>query len=364
MNNLWNIGWGTVSSCNMNCEFCYSRSRRAADTDLKFDDWISFVDNNWKYINSLNYGTGENSLSDDWFRLIKHIRENYPGIRQALTTNGYVGYIIDKDETKRKIIMDAIDEMDISVDYADPEKHTRFRGQPKAYDWALETLDFCQKNNKPATIVCLGSAVNAYPENLAGIFEIAKQYGAILRMNLYRPTDGIDEFSKRFILEPDALVDLLRWIGREHTILSISDALYSSLLTDRFEKDPSGFDSLRVLPNGDVSPSTYLIKKEYIVGNIKEKNILERLMNDDFLHSIIEEVIPEECAGCRYADSCKGGVYDRRYLWKGTLNRKDPYCTYTPGDPEWEKLPVSDAPFHSVHHGYLPTMFFKPGKES
>ena len=30
----WNIGWGTVSACNMKCEFCYSKTRRIPDKDL------------------------------------------------------------------------------------------------------------------------------------------------------------------------------------------------------------------------------------------------------------------------------------------------------------------------------------------
>lgn len=362
MNKLWNIGWGTVSACNMACEFCYSRFCRMPSKDLGLDEWINFVDNNWESINSINYGTGENSLNDDWFTLVGYVREKYPQIRQAVTTNGYIGYVVDHDSAKRNVILHAIDEMDISLDYAAPELHNRFRGQPHAYSWALKTLDFCQQNNKSPTIVCLGSAVNAYPQNLAGIFEIAQRYGAIVRMNLYRPTENVNDFSSRFILPPEKLVEVLRWIDREHTILSISDALYSNLLTNHFECDPSGFDSLRVLPDGNISPSTYLIQRKFIVGNIREPKILERIAQERIFQKIVHKVIPEECKDCRYVEKCAGGVYDRRYLWYNTLDHKDPYCQYQPGDPEWEKLTVSDVPFHSVHHGYLPTMFFLPGK--
>ena len=360
MNRLWNIGWGTVSACNMKCRFCYSRSKRNPAKDLTLKDWIFFIANNWEKINSINYGTGENSLTDDWFTLIQYIRKNHPHILQAVTTNGYIGHIINKDLKKRQIVLASIDEMDISIDFANSEMHNRFRGQPDAFDWAIETLDFCHRNNKSSTIVSLGSSLNAYPDNLEGIFEIAKKFDSIVRMNLYRPTEGVDDFSRQFILSPNKLVDLLRWINKEHTILSISDALFSNLLTDQFESDPSGINSLRILPDGSVSPSTYLIHSEYIVGNISEPNVLNRLENNEQLNTIMREVIPEECAGCRYVEKCKGGVYDRRYLWNSTLDRKDPYCQYNPGEPEWEKLTISKQAFQSVHHGYLPTMFFKP----
>ena len=359
----WNIGWGTVSACNMKCEFCYSKTRRIPDKDLGLTEWLTFVDNNWEYINSINYGTGENSISADWFTLIDHVRKHYPHIRQAVTTNGYIGNVVNNNPTKRDIVLRAIDEIDISLDFADEQKHISFRGQANAYKWALETLDFCQKNGKSPTIVCLGSAVNAYPENLNGIFAIAKRYGAIVRMNLYRPTEGIDDFSRRFILSSEKLEQVLFWINENHTILSISDVLYSNLFTENSKHDPSGFDSLRILPDGDVSPSTYLIHHEFIVGNIREKNILQRITEEQSFEHIVYDVIPDECRECRYRDTCRGGVFDRRYLWYGTLTKKDPYCHYQPGDPEWKKLNISTRPFHSVHNGYLPTMFFLPGKE-
>lgn len=362
MEKKWNIGWGTVSNCNMRCAFCYSRQCRKPIADLLIDDWIRFIDDNWNHINSINYGTGENSLCDDWFVLIKYVRDKYPNIRQAVTTNGYISEVVKNDPVKNAIVMGAIDEMDISLDYADPEKHNDFRGQKKAHYWAISALEYCRSCGIKSTLVCLGSSLNLTTDNLDGIFAIAQKYGAIVRINLYRPTEGIDDFSSRFILSPHDLVDILRWISKNHTVLSISDALLSSLLTNNYEPDPSGYDSLRILPNGDITPSTYLIHDEFIVGNIKDKDILMRLSDNSALKNIIRNVIPEECKGCIYAETCKGGVLDRRYLWNESLEKKDPYCIYEPGDPAWEKISVSEQPFESVHHGYLPTMFFAPGK--
>lgn len=356
----WNIGWGTVSNCNMKCQFCYSHFKRQNSYDLGFDDWINFIDHNNMFINTINYGTGENSMSEDWFRLIEYIRNNYPHIRQAVTTNGYIIEQIQNSSQKMDIVMKAIDEMDISLDYCDERKHNEFRGQKNAYKWAINTLEFCSKYNKRPTIVCLGSDVNINFENIDGIFKIAKKYGALVRINLYRPTEGINDFSKRFILSPEKLVNLLRYIDKTQTILSISDALYSNLLTECVEEDPSGIDSLRILSDGTITPSTYLITDDYIVGNIKDEKILEKLCNEKIIENIIQETIPDECEGCIYRDSCKGGVYDRRLLWNGTLAKKDPYCTYIPGRETWEKLTVATKEFQSVHHGYLPTMFFEP----
>ena len=78
MTNKWSIGWGPISACNMKCKFCYSRSNRELPSNLEYLDWIRFIDNNAEHIGSINYGTGENTMSPEWFKLIDYIRTNYP----------------------------------------------------------------------------------------------------------------------------------------------------------------------------------------------------------------------------------------------------------------------------------------------
>ncbi|MCM1154963.1 MAG: radical SAM protein [Roseburia sp.] len=357
--NKWNIGWGTVSACNMNCQFCYSRHKRKDSHDLGYEDWIHFIDENHAWINTINYGTGENTLNPHWFRLVDYIRKNYPDIRQALTTNGYLSEAVADGFCKNAFI-NAIDEIDVSLDYCDREKHTEFRGQPKAYEWAMNTLELCRQYHKPATIVFLGSRKNLNRDNIDGLFAIAKKYNAILRMNMYRPTEGIDEISERFIADYNTIIDIIKYISEHYQILSLNDALFSTILTGKTIGDPSGDKSIRILADGSITPSTYLIDAKYIVGNIQEKNVLSKLENEKSLEHIISEKIPEDCRECVYRETCAGGVYDRRYLWYGDLNHKDPYCPQSFKAKNDAVIPIRKTDFHSVHDGYLPTMFFRP----
>lgn len=356
----WNIGWGTVSLCNMNCEFCYSKSKRKREKDLGFTEWKKFIDENHELINSINYGTGENSLSEEWFILVDYIRKNYPSITQAVTTNGYISEVISKDNIKREIINRAIDEFDISLDYARLDIHNKFRGQKNAGKWAINTLEYCYRNNKEATIVCLGSKKNMYKENVDGLFKIAERFNAKVRINMYRPTDGVNEFSKQFIWEPGELIDMLKYINGKYKILAISDSLISNIMTDKSEEDPSGIDSIRILPDGSITPSTYLIKDDYVIGSILNDYALKDLEHNEVLRKTVKEIIPEECKDCKYCNKCKGGVIDRRYLWHGTLERKDPYCVFN--IESMEKIHIAEEKFKSVHYGYLPTMFFLPNE--
>jgi len=357
----WNIGWGITSQCNMKCAFCYSRFKRMDSKDLRLKEWVSFIDDNYSYINSINYGTGENTLCGDWFLFVNYVREKYPGIRQSLTTNGYLSVAVEKSKNL-EIFKKAIDEVDISLDFAQSDQHNTFRGQTKAYDWALDTLKLCSQYKKQTTLVFLGSNKTLFYDNIDGLFGIARKYNAVLRMNIFRPTEGLNQKSAAFIVSRDVLLDCIFYINEHYSILSLGDSYLSAFLLNQPYLDPSGNKSLRILSNGNITPSTYLINDNYLLGNIQEKNILQNLSTRSKLSNVIKDIIPKECAGCVYRNMCKGGIYDRRYLWYGSLEKKEPYCNGPYLVKNERLVQCSKTQFSSVHSGYLPTIFFSPYK--
>ena len=359
MNKL-SVGWGPISACNMNCQFCYSRHKRTNSKDLHYDDWVKFIDENNREIEAINYGTGENSLSLDWFKLVKYIRHNYPDIRQAVTTNGNLGNVIKNDDWCLQVFKEGIDEVDVSLDFADAKQHNSFRGWKYAYESVIDTLSITKLYNKPTTIVFLGSEKNVYIENIEGLFAIAEKYNAILRMNIFRPTYGINELSKQFMISRESLLDLLEYISNNHQILAINDSYFSSLLTGKTIDDPNASQSIRILADGSITPSTYLIEENYIVANITDSNVLSNNKLRNKLSGMTSKIVPQDCIGCKYENTCSGGVFDRRYLWYGTLQHKDPYCKERIYSETLNTINISNESFVSVHDGYLPTMFFKP----
>lgn len=357
MNNKkkWNVGWGPITSCNMNCQFCYSKHVRDEKSELKKEDWINFIQQNHEYINTINYGTGENSISDEWFELVDYVSTNFK-IPQAVTTNGYISERVMNDDRLYEIFNIGITEVDISLDFANETMHNKFRGQNKAYVWALKALELCQKCKIPATIVFLGTDATLQTKNLEGLFDIAKKYDAKLRMNIFRPTRGIDKLSKQFIPSYESLVTALKYINEHYKILAICDPLFSSILnTDHFNADPSGSSSIRILGDGSITPSTYLISENFVMGNIKDGDVLKNLSISN-----IDFSVPEECQNCIYVEKCRGGVYDRRYLWYGNFDTSDPYCPFKKDNyvPNFKIKIADDISFSSIHDGYLPTMFF------
>lgn len=357
MNVKYSIGIGFSSNCNMNCPFCYSKKKRKDKSDITLNDWYHFFDINAEYIKDVNYGTGENTTSSEWYELIKYIRENYPHIKQALTTNGSLYKYAMKSEIKKDIILKCINEVDVSLDYGDETKHNESRGNSNAYKWATGTLKFCQENNIPATIVTLGIDKTLEIDNLKEIFEIANTYNAKIRVNLYRPVVESEYFKPANFYN---IIKALDWINAEHKITCLSDPLFSSIMSNSYKRnDPSGISSIRITQDGNIYPSTYLLFNNFVMGNIRDYKLSDKVENLDTNNFTIDN-IPDICKKCENVERCKGGTMDRRYLWYKNFKEQDPYCPKRYGKPtRLRNYKINDDGFESIHDGYLPTMFFK-----
>jgi radical SAM protein with 4Fe4S-binding SPASM domain len=354
----YNIGWGLTNACNMNCAFCYSKEIRSKIDDVSIKDWINFIDENHEQVDSINYGTGENSIINDFFSFIEYVRNKYPGITQAITTNGYISQRIKHEPNLFDIFIKSIDEIDVSLDFSVRAKHCDFRGQELAYDWAIETLELLKDTDKKVTIVFVGFEETLEKDNIDGLFSIAKKYNTLLRLNIYRPVSEQSRINEKFMLCYDTLMNALEYINEKYRIVGLSDVLIGNIYSHGLNiKENTGIGSIRILPNGKICPSTYLISEEYSNKySIKDKQVLSKINFERFENA----VVPAECHDCPILRGCKGGVYDRRILWYGTLNERDPYCPFRHGDSVIkDKFNIEEHGRISVHDDYLPTLFFK-----
>lgn len=353
---MYSLGIGFTAKCNMNCAFCYSKKKRNEKGELPLSLWTDFITRNADMIDAVNYGTGENSLSNEWFELIHYIRRQAPLIRQALTTNGSLALITETEQEKMKIFEECIDEVDVSIDYGDEVSHNLGRGCDSAFKWAIETLDLCKRVRKQATIVMVGTESTLTAENLQKIFEIAREKDAVVRINLYRPVNPLSP------MQPPRLSNIdkaFKWIAANGRFLAVSDPLISSIYFDSYaRRDPSGSTSFRIVQNGDIFPSTYLLNPELCIGNIKDINLSD--MNGlAIVQRFSSSPVPDACIGCEWYNTCGGGTLDRRYLVYGTLEERDPYCPYRQenvGMFERHKIDAPKPGYQSVHDGYLPTI--------
>lgn len=360
----WKVGWGFTAKCNMGCPFCYSRDTRrkgAPSPEQNLAICTAFIEQNAEAIESINWGTGENALDDKWWLLIQRIRDRHPCILQAVTTNGFLGHECHTSPARRDLFIRCIDDVDVSLDFADAERHNTLRAHQRAFGWAITTMETCGTTGKPCSIVMLGCEETLTKKNLDGVFGLANQYGCCVRINILRPTEGVRMTPPAY----DTVKLAVCHIIHNHAVVSLADPLFAGLF-GREAKDASGVSSLRILPDGNITPSTYLVEAPWIAGSIADGKsfALSDLTQRDAFLGLADSHIPSGCQDCPIREVCRGGAKDRRVLWYGTLAERDPYCpTRHDNDTQWGtsgilRSAVTNGPF--VHDGYLPTLIFQP----
>jgi len=319
-----------------------------------------FVDRNHQYIDSINYGTGENTLAESWFHLIQYVRQVYVDIRQGVTTNGYLAPSL-KNRSDKQSVLDSLDEVDVSLDFCEPKRHAAFRAHPHAYDWALDTIELCRGAGLTTTIVIMGTDETLQIDNVSRLFQLAKEYGCYVRINIYR----INGNRALKPLSYEILRKTLLYIIESHVTVSLCDPLVSAVVLRTAVSDPSGTTSLRILPDGSITPSTYLVDPKYKRSHIQMASLQTASFRAALSRDIRSDRYPEECRGCGLKTLCKGGAIDRRIIWYGTIGERDPYCPFRHGSSpaDWDiRGKIRRARGPEIHDGYLPTLIFCPDR--
>lgn len=359
----WKIGWGVTSKCNMRCGFCYSQSiqplQRSDNDDVQ--SHLRFVLKNKDIIDSINWGTKENAISDKWFELVEKIHAIAPGIVQGVTTNGLLGERCKENASFFRTFRNCIQDVDVSLDFANPAKHNAFRGHDRAFQLAMGTLELCAELNIPRSIVAIGTEENLDERNIDGLFKIAAQFESNVRINILRPVKGCDLGPVKY----ETLKAILLYIIKHFHVVSLADPLVAALM-GLSAIDPSGVGSFRILPDGDVTPSTYLTYHPWLTTNIFTERVdIEKLHLLPAFRELARAKTPARCDGCQLARKCQGGCKDRRIIWFNTLAERDPYCPLRhDGNLEWLgngnlKVAAVSAGGPLIHNGYLPTLIFR-----
>lgn len=366
----WKIGWGFTSLCNMNCQFCYSRNHRSKN-HKKYSDIeksLSFIQFNKDKIEAINYGTGENVLDSQWWLFIAKLKEIESNIIQGVTTNGSLAIEIEKNSKRIDILKEVINDVDISIDYPSSYYHNLARGHKKAFQWALESIKLCEELNIETTIVMVATNDTFSIDNIKKMVDFVSKFRINLRINIYRP---VTSFNHNYLLSPHLLFSGLSFLLKYMDVVSISDPLLSSLLGEKkYQGDFTAKSSFRILEDGFICPSTYLITNDWKSINIYNDTVfdIDNLHHISSFSRLINSSIPKKCQQCNFKKYCRGGAFDRRLLWYNSLDIPDPYCPFYPYTNESiniDEIGLTSPNYCSnkgkanlVHDGYLPTIIF------
>ena len=352
------VGWG-FGICNMNCKHCYGASgSRAPEHTLK--ELQVIADKICSDISDINYGTGEFAFNPNAVALAEYIAERYPRVKQAVTSNGSTPLFINP-----RLLKKLFHDIDISLDFADPERHKEFRQHPLAWKWVEESLERCRELEIARSVVtCVTSQTT--DDVIKELLEFSARYGATWRTNWFRKTgrgkSHLEITARRFW-------EVVALLAKERVeFVSLSDPLLASIL-GRPDKNsakgcPCGELSCRIQTDLTVTPCVYLKGRKWSGGSIQEKSLDEIYESKKF--RLIRERFPVACGDCRFGETCRGGCASRAYLGAGGLNNPDSYCPVAAGMDidelvagiQADTLRVASGT-ELVHDGYLCTMIVK-----
>jgi mycofactocin biosynthetic radical S-adenosylmethionine protein MftC len=364
------IGWG-LGRCNMNCEHCYNSSC-CWSPQYSFEDLKKIADRICPNVSTINYGTGEFAMNKNAFNLARYIKETYPHISQAVTTNGATIALGKPRAISRYFteitpseIKEIFHDLDISLDYADPERHDSFRHHPKAWKWVIKGLEKCLAENIETSLVtCVNGQTS--DKDLVELIEFAADHQCSLRINWFRPT-GRGKDKEKLKLTAAMFWNKLELISKATSIEALSDPLIDAVLDKKynlFSGCACGVQSCRIQTSLNVTPCVFLGGAQWSGGSIEKKSLDEIFESDNFKKFRSRQ--PKVCLKCEFYEKCRGGCTSRAVLYRGSLNQPDGFCPIVNGVPMEQieriktNMKILKTEGKKVHDGYLCTLIMKP----
>lgn len=377
-----NVGWSLGNECPLNCNQCYSRSAREKGANLTKEIVDTVVDQLVELgVETVNLGGNEPFYTNDLNPrtsflpyIIDRIREK--GMKVGITTSGITLIMLERFHPG---YVERINDIDISLDSSVSEEHDKNRGQKGIYDLAIKGIKIAEKYDVTRTIVMCAMNWNFNEDRIVKLIELAKLHDANVRFNPMKP---IEAKHMDLILTPEQFYQGLAIILRYCDPIDLSDpswAASTGISSELVSGCPCGVSSFRIhsiSPSGSISISPCVYLHDYKFGDILKQPIREIIESIPFQVFRRRKANPqaiEDCNGCDYIETCRGGCASRSYLHglhendddKRTLFAKDPYCIKDVDLTKFDlpkELVIVESEHQLVHQGYLCTGIFTPKK--
>jgi radical SAM protein with 4Fe4S-binding SPASM domain len=315
------LGIGLTNECNLACNFCYRDPTRV--DRLAPDQVRSVLDR--LPVRSVNLGTGENGMHPDFVAILRELRTR--PIKLTITSNGHSIEVLDDADVR------TFADVEFSLDYPDEAAQDRQRGPG---NWRLihEQAARCRSLGVSVTFIAVMMKSNF--GSLAEIAEIARQFDAPLRINVYQAV-RTDAFALSF---DEYWTGFERLFARTDAI-AIGEPLVRAFAGLPPRRGGCGVATVRVTPRATVQPCVYW------PGGGAPLDVLLDLGGGITATPPFAAArsVPTACRDCTFVEACGGGCAGRRKLLDA-LDQPDPYCPVVRGDDR--RLSVRMAPLREL----------------
>lgn len=327
------VVWELTLKCDLACRHCGSRAGRPRAEELGLDEARGIVDQLAEMgTREITFIGGEAYLHPDWLEIVRAAAG--AGIRCTMTTGGRA---IDA-ELARAAAEAGLAGINVSIDGLEPT-HDRLRAVPGSWRRALETLGHARAAGMRITANTQWNRLNL-PE-VEPLAEVLLDQGITawqvqLTGPMGRAADRAD-----WLLQPYEMLDLVPRLAAAATVakergcrvhaannLGYFGPYEHVLRSVHWHGCVAGKYTLGIESNGDVKGCPSLPSAPYVGGNLRERTLREIWEQTAELAFARERPLDElwgRCAGCYYAETCRGGCSWTAHTLLGRRGNM-PYC--------------------------------------
>ncbi len=339
-----------TDKCNLNCPFCLrDASNETSEEELNTEEWLNFFERLKELrVFSVSLSGGEIFLRDDFFVLLKRLRENRMH-RISILTNGTLISKEVADQLKQFNMKRIL----ISVDGLE-EKHDEIRGHG-SFRKTMKGIRCLLKTGIKPTISFTPTR-NNYKE-LGSLIDLMASLGIpAIQANSLSPEGRCLSIYKDLVLEyPHQVKELLRIIEKKQKEFPALDIecqfgfyYYLPKLYKDFQRNPQNYKiqylksgcsaaetSCVITPTGDVVPCEGFLT--FKGGNIKEKDLYDIWNDSENFKTIrkLSKISMDQtpyCKDCKYIYLCDAGCRAAAYIVYNDLLAPGLLCPLNKGD--------------------------------
>ncbi|MFC1479579.1 radical SAM/SPASM domain-containing protein [Planctomycetota bacterium] len=282
--------------CNFKCQICdFWKEQHDRNDELSIENF-KLISKKLAKLGTIivSLAGGEPLIREDLYDIITIFAKakHFP----ILITNGwYVDDAVAKD-----ILRAGLQEISVSVDYADPEKHDTLRGKKGAWAQAVKALELFNKNRpgRRNRVHMISVLMKDNLEEIEPLIKLSRELGVTYMLSLYSWNRGAKEKRMPDQKVTEHLLDLKRRYPEFVTLTSYIENLDQAIMEGGIGNCQTGRYLLNIDNHGNVARCTEMLDKP--VGNILTEDIKEVAKR---LRKLQQE---QECSQCW--TSCRGFV--------------------------------------------------------
>ncbi|MGV8058125.1 MAG: heme b synthase [Smithellaceae bacterium] len=338
------VAWEVTRSCNLNCVHCRAAAKCGPyPGELSSGKCLALIDEIAAVSSPVIILTGgEPLLRPDIFEIAAYGTQK--GLRMVMATNGT---LVD-EPTARKMIESGIRRVSVSIDGKDMQSHDAFRGEPGAFDGAMQGIKAMKSAGMEFQINTTITTANLH--QIKDIHDLVLKSGAAAHhIFLLVPTGRGKDLASQAITAADYEETLL-WFHQESLTCAIQ--LKATCAPHYFrimhqnkikgarpaKKEGGHFHEFTrgclggisfcfISHTGQVQPCGYL---ELDCGNVKKQGFAEIWETSEVFRNLRNfSKYGGKCGGCEFIKVC-GGCRARAYEATGDYLAEEPLCLYEP----------------------------------